>query len=98
MCSSPNILIILIKVKISLDTVRKLTFLQDGLGDHKGELLQRFHVLVPSTEDTDLRQTDYQSPGHGGLVVIPATDGAGNVTADDGARGGEAVIRQEHTA
>lgn len=53
---------------------------------------------MASTEDTDLWQTDYEGPGHGRLVVVPATDGAGNVTADDGARGGEAVIRQEHTA
>lgn len=30
--------------------------------------------------------------------MVPATDGAGNVTGDDGAWGGEAVIRQEHTA
>ncbi len=53
---------------------------------------------MASTEDAHLWQADYQSPGHGGLVVVPATDGAGNVAADDGARGGEAVIRQEHTA
>lgn len=52
---------------------------------------------MPSTEDTDLWQADYQRPRHGGLVVVPATDGARNITADDGARGGEAIIRQEHT-
>lgn len=51
-----------------------------------------------STEDTDLGQAHYQSPGHGGLVVVPATDGAWNVSTDDGARGRKAVIRQEHTA
>lgn len=78
--------------------VQKHTFLQDGLGDHKGELLEWFHVFVASTEDTDLWQADYQGPGHGSLVVVPAPDSARNVTADDGARGREAVIRQEHTA
>lgn len=97
-CSALPALKLLIKVKISFHTVWQPTFLQDGLGDHKGELLQRLHVLVPSTEDADLWQADNKGPRHGGLVVVPAPDGAGNVTADDGARRGEAVIRQEHTA
>lgn len=52
---------------------------------------------MPSAEDTDLGQADYQSPRHGGLVVVPAADRARNVTTDNGAWGGEAVVRQEHT-
>lgn len=95
---SPRVSFTLIQVERPLDTVGRPTFLQDGLGDHKGELLQRLHVLVPGTEHTDLWQADHQGPGHGGLVVVPTADGARNVPADDGARGGQAVIRQEHTA
>lgn len=53
---------------------------------------------MPSTEDADLWQADYQGPRHGGLVVVPAPDGAGNVAADNGAWGGDAVVRQERTA
>lgn len=53
---------------------------------------------MPSTEDANLRQADYQSPGHGGLVMVPATHGAGNVATDDGARRGEAVVGEEHAA
>lgn len=49
-------------------------------------------------EDADLRQAHHQGRRHGGLVVVPASDGAGNVAADDGARGGKAVIGQEHAA
>lgn len=53
---------------------------------------------MPSTEDTNLRQANYQSPRHGGLVVVPATHSAGNVATDDSARRREAVIGEEHTA
>lgn len=53
---------------------------------------------MPSTEDTNLRQANYQSPRHVGLVVVPATHSAGNVATDDSARRREAVIGEEHTA
>ena len=78
--------------------MKEHTFLQDRLRHHKGQLLQGLHVLVSSTEDTDLGQADHQSPRHGGLVVVPAADGAGYVAADDGARGGQAVVGQKHAA
>ena len=53
---------------------------------------------MPGTEDTNLGEADNQSSRHGGLVVVPAADGARYVTTDDSARRGEAVIWQEHTA
>lgn len=75
-----------------------VTFLQDGPGDNKGELLQRLHVLMAGAEDADLRQAHHQRGGHGGLVVVPAADGARDVAADDGARRREAVVGQEDAA
>lgn len=76
----------------------EVTFLQDGPGDNKGELLQRLHVLVAGAEDADLRQAHHQRSGHGGLVVVPAANGARYVAADDGAGRREAVVGKEHAA
>ena len=71
---------------LDVDKMGQRTFLKDRSGDHKREFLQGFHILVPSTEDTDLGQTNHQGPRHGGLAVVPAADGSGNVSTDDGAR------------
>lgn len=49
-------------------------------------------------KNADLWQADHQSPRHGGLVVVPAPDRPRNIPTDDGARGGEAVVWQEHAA
>lgn len=53
---------------------------------------------MAGAEDTDLGQAHHQGSGHGRLVVVPASHCARNVTEDDGARGGDAVVGQEHTA
>lgn len=53
---------------------------------------------MSGTEDADLWQADHQSPGHGGLVVVPATDRTRNIPTDDGAGGGEAIVWQKHAA
>lgn len=93
------------KLKISVSNVvaierlfKKCTFFKDGSWDDKWNLLQRFHVLVASTNNLDLRQTEDKHPRHAGLSMVPTSHCSRNVTRYNCTRGRQAIIWDEHTA
>jgi hypothetical protein len=81
-------------------TLKKLkcTLFKDGPGNHKRNLLQRFHVLVTSTNNLYLRQTQDKCPWYAGLSMVPTSYCSRDVTRHNCTWGRQVVIWNEYTA
>lgn len=75
----------------------KCTFFKNGSWDDKRNLLQGFHILVASTNNLYLRQTQDKCSWHAGLSVVPASHCSRNVTRYNCTRGRQAIVWNEHT-
>lgn len=75
----------------------KSTFFKDGSWDDKRNLLQRFHILVASTNNLYLRQTEDKCSWHAGLSMVPTSYCSRNVTRYNCTWGRQAITWDEHT-